>query len=164
MSEDGIEILRAPGVMLHLSARHFPVLIVTWFGMPSVGVAERYVDWIDRMAARAKEEGTKVVILGDTTDSGQPSPEVRRAMARALERLAERNGDGFIGGTTIINNPFVRAAITIVLTLVRAKIDFKPVRSVEAAFERIQDLLHREGIPWPEGLDPQTYERPPPPD
>lgn len=160
MSEDGTQTLVYPGVAMYLSARYFPVLIATWFGDPSVEIARRYVDWLEQMTIRAKEEGTKVVVLGDTTTVSRPSPEVRRAIALALAGFLDRNGDGFVGGATIIDKPLMRAVITTVMALTRNRPNFKPVKSLEAAFERIQELLQDAGIPWPEGLDPQTYQRP----
>lgn len=145
---------------MHLNAEHFPVLLPTWFGNPSVPSVECFIDWLDRMAARAKQEGTKVVLMGDLTQAQRPTPEVRRALARSLDRFEARNGDGFIGGSTIIGQPLMRAVVTMVLALTRVKIDFRPVKSLAAAFERTRRLLDAAGIPWPEGLDPDTYERP----
>lgn len=150
----------ARGVTLHLSTQYFPIVIATWFGVPSVNIIERYGAWLNRMADRAKKQGTKVVLLGDFTTAARPTPEVRRAMATAIERLTERHGDGFLGGSTIIGQPLMRAVVTMVLALTRQKIDFKPVKSLAAGFERTRQLMDAAGIPWPEGFDPKTYERP----
>ncbi|MEM9453865.1 MAG: hypothetical protein AAGF11_06775 [Myxococcota bacterium] len=163
MSEADIEIVELRGVTVYLSAEHFPVLIPTWFGNPSVPSVERFIDWLDRMAARAKQEGTKVVLMGDLTQAQRPSPEVRRALAHALDRFHGRNGDGFLGGSTIIGQPLMRAVVIMVLALTRTQINFRPVKSLAAAFERTRRLLDAAGIAWPEGLDPDTYERPKPP-
>lgn len=74
--------------------------------------------------------------------------------------MLARNGEGFLGGSTIIAQPLMRAVITVVLALTREPIDFKPVKSAEAGFERTRQLLADAGIPWPEGFDPATYRRP----
>ncbi|MCA9710669.1 MAG: hypothetical protein KDK70_32805 [Myxococcales bacterium] len=164
MPEDVTRIMVLPGVTLHVTARYFPVVIATWFGTPTVEAVERYADWLATMSSRAKAEGTKVVIIGDTTASGRPGPDVRRGMARALERLGGPNREGLMGGSTIIGHPLMRAVLSIVMAITREKIDLKPVKSLEAAFDRTRELLDEAGIPWPEGLDLQTYQRPTLPD
>lgn len=160
MSEADTETLVFPGVALHMSAQHFPILIATWFGVPNAEITNRYTAWIIDQAIRAKNEGTKFVILGDFTTAARPSPEVRRAMATGVQRITDDYGDIFLGGSTIISQPLMRAVVSMVLALTRQKIDFKPVKSAEAAFERTRELLDKAGIPWPAGLDPRTYERP----
>jgi hypothetical protein len=158
--EADTESVVLPEVALHLSARHFPVLVATWFGVPNPEIIARYSDWLDGMGARAEVEGTKLVILGDTTElEGRPGPEVRRAMANALERLQARHPGRVVGITTIIGQPMMRAVITMVLAITRQKVNLKPVKDVQQALARTFELLDEAAIPRPAGLD-STYRRP----
>jgi hypothetical protein len=156
-----IETIVLPEVALHLDARWFPVLIVTWFGHPVVGGIDRYVAWLDRMAARARAEDTKLVILGDTSRlEDRPGPEVRTAMAAAIEGLLARNPGRFLGGSTIVAQPVMRAVLLMVLALTRRVLDMKPVKDFEQALERTFALLDEAGIPRPAGLDLASHRSP----
>lgn len=161
MPDADIETIVLPEVALHLDARWFPVLIVTWFGLPVIGGVERYVTWLDRMAARAKVEDTRLVILGDTTRlEERPGPEVRAEMAAAIEGLQARHPGRFLGGSTIVAQPVMRAVLLMVLALTRRVLDMKPVKDFEQALERTFALLDEAGIPRPAGLDLASYRSP----
>jgi len=156
-----IELIVLPQVALHLNARWFPVLVATWFGTATVEAIERYAAWLDGMAVRASAEGTKVVILGDTTSlEDRPGPEVRTAMAAAIEGLQARNPGCILGGSTIVAEPVMRAVLLMVLALTRRKLDMKPVKDFAHGLERTFALLDEAGIPRPAGLDVASYERP----
>jgi hypothetical protein len=134
---------------------------VTWFGHPVVGAIDRYVAWLDRMAARARAEDTKLVILGDTSRlEDRPGPEVRAAMAAAIEGLQARNPGRFLGGSTIVAQPVMRAVLLMVLALTRRVLDMKPVKDFEQGLERTFALLDEAGIPRPAGLDLASYRSP----
>ncbi len=160
MADSEIETVVLPGVALHLDARWFPVLIVTWFGMATSTAAERYAGWLDRMATRAAEEDTKLVILGDTRRLERPGPEVRTAMAAAIEGLQARHPGRFLGGSTIVEGPVMRAVLLVVLSLTRRALDMRPVKDLEHALVRTFALLDQEGIPRPAGLDAASYRSP----
>jgi hypothetical protein len=161
VSDPDTESIVLPEVAIHLSARHFPVLIVTWFGPPSPPSVERYAAWLERMGERAAAEGTKLAVIGDTTGmEGRPGPEVRRAMAAAIERLQTRHPGRVLGVTSIISQPMMRAVITMVLAITRQKIDLKPVKNVQQAIDRTFLLLDAAKIPRPAGLDGASYTRP----
>jgi hypothetical protein len=148
-------------VAIHLSARHFPVLIVTWFGVPIPAVIEGFAGWLDRMSERAAAEGTKLVILGDTTGmTSQPGPDVRRAIAAGIERVLAEHPGRLIGVTTIIGPPMMRAVITMVLAITRHKLNWKPVKDMPQAIARSFALLDEAKVPRPAGLDASSYIRP----
>lgn len=161
MAGADIETIVLPEVALHLDTRWFPVLIVTWFGHPSAGGVVRYEAWLDQMAARARAEGTKLVILGDTSRlEERPGPDVRTAMAAAIEGLHARHPGRFLGGSTIVAQPVMRAVLLMVLALSRRVLDMKPVKDFEQALERTFALLDAAGIPRPVGLDAASYRSP----
>lgn len=161
MSGSDIETIVLRGVALHLDARWFPVLIATWFGVPTTGVVERYAAWLDRMADRARDEGTKLVIMGDTTRlEERPGPDVRTTMAAAIGSLQARHPGRFLGGSTIVEGPVMRAVLLMVLALTRRALDMRPVRDLEHAFVRTFALLDEAGIPRPAGLDAKSYRSP----
>jgi hypothetical protein len=156
-----IETIVLPEVALHLDARWFPVLVATWFGRTTVGAVERYAAWLDRMGVRAEAEGTRLVILGDTTRlEDRPGPDVRTAMAATIEGLQARHPGRFLGGSTIVAQPVMRAVLLMVLALTRRALDIKPVKDFEQALERTFALLDEAGIPRPAGLDAASYQGP----
>jgi hypothetical protein len=155
------ETIVLPAIALHLEARWFPVLVATWFGVASVGVVERYVAWLDRMGQRAEAEGTRLVLVGDTTRlEDRPGPDVRAAMAAAIDRLTTRHPGRFLGGSTIVAQPVMRAVLLMVLALTRRTLDMKPVKDLEHALARTFALLDQAGIPRPAGLDAASYRAP----
>lgn len=161
MSETAIETIISPEVALHLNSVHFPVLCVTWFGRPTIDSVRRYGAWLHRMATRAEEQGTQIVLLGDVTAlDGRPGPEVRKAMGETIIGLAEQHPHGLLGGTTIVGDPLMRAALIIVVALSRRKLVLKPVKTFEQALARTHELLDAAGIERPPGLDAATYQQP----
>ncbi len=161
MPDPDIEIIDLPGLVLHLSAEHFPALLVTWFGVPRVELVERYSQWLLRMAARAEAEGTKLAILDNTASlDGLPGPEVRRAMATAMEGLTTSHPGVLLGAVVVMTNPFMRAAVTMVLAISRQEFEVKPQKDLGQGVAHVLSLLERAGIARPAGLDPQTYRAP----
>src|SRR5690606_32962106 len=55
-----VDCIVMPEVAMHLDARHFPVLIATWFGVPNPDIVLRYGEWLERMAALAAAEDTRL--------------------------------------------------------------------------------------------------------
>lgn len=154
MAESDFETIVLPGVAMHLDATFFPVLCATWFGTPSVEVVEAYIGWIDRMATRADAEGTKLVLLGDSSRiEGRPGPEIRRAMGKAISGLTNRHPGTLLGGATVIGDPLMRAVISIIVALSRRGFRLTPVRSYDKAVESVREILTEAGIPVPDGLD-----------
>ncbi len=146
---------------MHLSARHFPVLVATWFGRPNPEIVAYYADWLERLGDRAAVANTRIVVLGDTTGlEERPGPEVRRAMANALDRLEARHPDRVAGVTTVISSPFMRAVVSMVLAITRSRLDIRPVKDIAQGFERTIALLDAAGLPRPPGFDLAAYRRP----
>ena len=161
MDGSEIETIVLPEVALHLDARWFPVLVATWFGVPTVRAVERYAVWLDQMGSRAAAEDTRLVIVGDTTRlEERPGPDVRTAMAAAIEGLHARHPGRFLGGSTIVASPVMRAVLLMVLALTRRVLDMRPVKDLEHALARTFELLDATGIPRPAGLDAATYQSP----
>lgn len=159
--DDESEAFALPGVGLHMEARWFPVLVATWFGTASVSAVERYATWLARMGARAEAGGTRIVILGDITRLEQrPGPDVRAAMAAAIDGLVTRHPGRFLGGSTIVGQPIMRAVLLMVLALTRRSLDMRPVRDLEEGIARSFALLDGAGIPRPPGLDAASYRSP----
>lgn len=161
VSEPDVEPVVLPHGALHLDARHFPVLLVTWFGVPDPQLVERYVDWLLRMADRAVAEGTRIVVLGDTTGMEErPGPEMRRAMATGIDRIMSAHPGTLLGVTSVIGQPVMRAVITMVLAITRRQLDLRPVKDLAHGLARTFELLDAAGIPRPPGLDAATHRRP----
>lgn len=143
------------------NAEHYPVLFVTWFGVPTSSVVEAYSKWLHELSARAHHENRRFVIIGDTTRlSERPSPTIRRHMAEAVNRFNDAAGDKLLGVVTIIDSVMMRAAIKMTIYLTRRTIPITPVSSLDEAMARAFALLDEAGVPHPEGLDLSTY-RPP---
>lgn len=161
MSGSDSEPIVLPEIALALDVQHFPVLIVTWFGVPVPALVPRYAGWLERMAARAKAESTRLVLIDDVTGlTARPDPETRRAMARALRRFGTEHPVQLLGATVVVRNPFVRAAITVVMSISRRPFEVKPARDMERALAHARALIEQAGQSWPEGLDAKRYRRP----
>ncbi len=148
------------GAALHMSAEHFPVVIVTWFGSPSADMVPEYIGWLTKQGQRAADEDTKLVLLGDTAAiEVQPGPEMRRAMVRAVRDFADAYPQ-FLGGATVVSNPLVRTALRMALMLLPKSFDFKPARTVEQALEHAFGLLDAAQVARPPRLKSTDYRRP----
>jgi hypothetical protein len=159
--EPETETIVVPAAALHLSARYYPVVVATWFGVLDPSIVDRYGAWLERMGERAAARSERLVIIGDVTGlEARPDPDVRRAMAAAIERLQTRHPGRILGVSTIIGSPVMRAVINMVLAITRQKLDLKPVKDMEQAIVRTLELLEGAGIPRPQGLDATTYQRP----
>lgn len=156
-----IESCTSAQASIVFNSEHYPILFVTWFGIPTPAVVTGYTEWLFRMAERARSEGTRFVVIGDTTSmGGRPGPDVRRLLAQAMDDVTERTGDRFLGALTIIDGGLMRAVVTMTLYLARKKFAITPVRSLAEALPKAYEILDKAGQARPPGLDLETYERP----
>ncbi|MEM7152581.1 MAG: hypothetical protein AAF799_07055 [Myxococcota bacterium] len=156
-----IESCTSAQASIVFNSEHYPILFVTWFGMPTSAVVHGYTEWLGRMAERARREGNRFVVIGDTTDmGGRPGPETRRVLAEGIDRVTAEVGDTFLGSLTIIDGAFMRAVITMTLYLTRRGLTLIPVRSLAEALPKAFAMLEEAGVPGPTGLTLDTYERP----
>ncbi|MEM9459858.1 MAG: hypothetical protein AAGF11_37120 [Myxococcota bacterium] len=161
MSGSDFEHIVLPEIALVLDVQHFPVLIVTWFGVPVPALVPRYTDWLMRIVARAETESTRLVLIDDVVGlTERPDPEARRTMAQALKSVSDEHAERLLGASVVVSNPFVRAAITVVMSLTRRPFDIKPARDMEQALAHARRMLEQAGLTWPEGLDAKSYRRP----
>ena len=143
------------------NSEHHPVLFVTWFGAPTTAVVDAYSKWLSELSARARDEQTRFVIIGDSTRlSERPNPTIRRQMAEAVNRFEDDANNALLGVLTIIDSAMMRTAIKMTVYLTRGTFPIAPVKDLDEALTRAFALLDEAGLPRPEGLDASTY-RPP---
>jgi len=144
-----------------LSAEHYPVLLITWFGDPTLATAEAYASWLERMARRARAAGDDFVIVGDTSRvRSKASPELRQNMASGLETFQQIAGDHLLGVFTVVTNGVTRTIIRMTLYLTRRKLPFTPAKTMDEALNLALARLDEAGVPRPAGLDPARYTAP----
>ncbi len=143
-----------------LDARWFPVVIGTWWGEPSPALLDALYAWVDRMLERAREEGTKVVLVFDALDVTRASSAMRRRLAAESDARQGLLRERVLGIFVVVRGAFVLGLVAAILSIVRPSMRLSSFASPEAALERaLVKLLHAR-VPFPVGLDPRAYVRP----
>lgn len=156
-----LESFTSDGVSIVLNPEHFPVVVATWFGTPTHAVVDAYLQWLSGVTKRAQEEGTRFVVIGDTTGMDErPGPELRRHLASAIDKFQAEAGDTVLGVMTIFSNPLMRAVVTMTLFITQRQLQLVPVKGMAEAIDRARELLRQAGVEPPAGLDAETYRRP----
>jgi hypothetical protein len=86
---------------------HMPLLITTWFGSPTLGLAENYSKWFASFVERSRASGRKFVILDDASRAGRPAPPVRGCLAKI-----QCPSDVVIDRIVVVDTAAIRGAIT----------------------------------------------------
>lgn len=143
----------ADGV-LRTETSHFPVVILRWRGDPTVAAVEACREWLDRMISRAASTSTKLYLINDTSDSGRPSPTIRRELSALIHHLAKHPDRAhLLGGAVIVPGAILRATFSMVIALARIDLGFRPVKSMDQALERALRVLADAGVEVPASLE-----------
>ncbi len=136
---------------------HYPILIVTWFGEPTHGLAHVYQRWEVEQRERAKASGTRLVSLNDGTHATRPSPSVRKIFSE----FEVPDASLVLKSVVVVTNPLIRGGITAIKWVVGDKFaNVDLVDSSAAAIARCFEILDQHDIARPKGLSVQSYEPP----
>jgi hypothetical protein len=142
-----------------LDDRWFPVVIGTWWGELGPCI-DAYYAWYDRQLARARAEGTTLVLVIDGLEVQRPTGEVRKRFVAESDARAEVNRERVAGMFVVVRGAFLLGALASVVTLVRGGLRLSSASDVATALERGLAKLDHAGVPRPPGLDPRAYVRP----
>ena len=65
-----------------IDVRHLPLVVTTWFGVPTLALVEAYDAWLRRFVESSSVSGRRVVLLDDATRAERPTPQVRGRLAK----------------------------------------------------------------------------------
>lgn len=142
----------ADGV-LRTDTSHFPVVLLSWHGNPTVESVEITREWLDRMLDRAKRESTKLYLINDTSDAQVPKPQLRRSLSSLVHHLHDNHGDTLLGGSVIVPSALLRATFIMVSALARLDVGFRPAKGLDQALERAFAALDEAGVERPASLE-----------
>ena len=137
-------------------ARHFPLVVITWFGEMNEATYRQFHDWMCSVVERAQAEGTKVAMVNDARNARRPPPTVRKYIAELTDSMVGEFEAYSVDNFIVIDNALVRGALTAMQWLSNARWGVRPVPSLAEALERALRLLEAENIPVPP-VDPQHY-------
>ena len=130
---------------------HLPLLITTWFGSPTLGLAERYRSWFADFVERSRATGGKFVILDDATRAGRPAPPVRGCLAKV-----ECPSEVVIDRVVVVGTAAIRGAITALSWSTGNPIETAP--AIEAGVRECLALLDEAGVAPPREFEYEPAE------
>lgn len=92
---------------LVIDTSHPPLLITTWFGKPSLTLAEAYAKWFTDYVERCKVTGRRFVILDDASRAARPTPPVRGRLAQV-----KCPREVVIDRIVVVDSAAIRGAVT----------------------------------------------------
>ncbi len=140
--------------------RHFPVLIVTWFGEPTEPLVRAYFAWSDEVAREAHANGQRYAIISDNSHALRPSPTVRKLIATLIDEGPAAKTDRVVASFAVFESALVRGAVTAMQWLSRQSWNLHTTATVQHAVEGALDALAEQGIQRPAHLSPATYVTP----
>lgn len=148
-----------PTGAMTLDDRWFPIVICTWWGDVGPCIDAYYV-WYDRQLARARVEGTKLVLIIDGLEVQRPSGDVRRRFIAESDARQAVNRERAAAMFVVVRGAFLLGAVASVVSLVRGGLRLSSAGDVPTALARGLVKLEHAGLPRPPGLDPKAYQRP----
>jgi hypothetical protein len=141
-------------------ASHGSIVISTFFAAPTVGLVERYFEWLEPTLARFAADKAPYGLINDASDAGRPQPTVRRVLAERGDAASASSLSLMLGSYTVIENPLVRGVMTALSWVSRGGWSTTIVGSCGDAIERLAEDFGKSGTPFPPSLKRSTYRRP----
>lgn len=154
MKTDSIETVRDGAASLVIDGRYFPLTIYTW-QRSSMHLAREYSLARRAFDARARDEGSKVILISDLTAFGMPTAKVRKAIAD--DAADADTSDAMHAYVSIVPNALVRGVITAMVWIIGGQM--RPntnVANMPSALRVALAECDRLGMPRP-SLDPDAY-------
>lgn len=121
---------------------HIPLLITTWFGSPTVRLANAYAEWFASYVERSRVAGRRFVILDDATRAERPAPPVRGRLSKI-----SCAPDVVIDRVVVVGSAAIRGALTAMSWTTGNTIKTTP--SIEEGVRDALALLDTAEIPRP---------------
>jgi hypothetical protein len=145
-------------------ARHFPVLIATWFGEPTERLVRRYFAWSDEVASEAYERRERYVIIADNTKARRPQPQTRALIATLIDAGPAAKTDRIVESFAVFDSALVRGAVTAMQWLSKKDWNLTTTATVQQAITAALAVLAKHGLRRPPGLSAERYVAPSRPD
>lgn len=131
---------------LTIDTEHMPLLVTSWFGSPSMALAEAYQEWFADFVERGEVSGRRFVVLDDASRAGRPTPTVRGCLSKI-----ECPPALVLARIVVVDSAGIRGAIT-ALTWSTGK-PIKTVPTMEAGVRECFERLDAAGLPRPRNFD-----------
>ena len=145
---------------VYLDHSHYPILISTWIGDPTVAICRTFSAWHVGFLQNACRSGQRIIAIADSTRTGQASSAVRHYFAEWTSSQTDELREANLMTLVVVPNPVVRGVLAAIGWVSSAARDITPVPTREMAIERALRLLDLHGIARPVTLSVSTY-RPP---
>jgi hypothetical protein len=137
-----------------IDTRFMPIVISTWMGTPTIGLANNFCEWLAGFHAEQAKLGTRLVFVSDAALAGRPGGEVRQRFASA------QTSDFVLDSFVVVTNPAVRGAATAIRWIAGERMKMNFAADLTSALIRALGLLARHGIEIPRALRADGYELP----
>lgn len=137
-----------------IDARFMPIVISTWMGTPTLGLANTYCEWLSGFYAEYAKLGTRLIMVSDAALANRPGGEVRTRFAAA------ETPEFVLDSLVVVTNPAVRGAATAIRWIAGERMKMNFASDLTSALIRALGLLARHNIEIPRGLRADRYELP----
>lgn len=143
--------------------RHYPVLLLTFYGAASASGVRQYFRWMHTQADRALRERIALAAVMDSGLAGVPDAETRRVIAEEATELNARIPTTLRWHTPIVVENRLMRGVLQTLSWLQGDLTMEYVQSRADAFESARAHFAKHGIAVPSTLDARLNERPPRP-
>jgi hypothetical protein len=151
-----------PGTFATFDARYAPIYITTFRGRIEVEDASWHTDVSHTFFDADVRANRPIFYITDAREMEAPSAKVRRFWGQEMDVHPETTEKVLENNVIVINNAFLRGALTAVQWLMQRKSGMRYVTTLEEAIEEGIQFTLKKGLPRPK-LDPRTYTPPSPP-
>lgn len=146
---------------LGLDDRAFPVFFATWIGDADEASIRAFFAWNNRQLERALAERTPFSLITDAISAERPDAPARALIAELTREMGRTHGAAEplrTGSIVVLENPFVRGALTAVGWLMGGmETEYAP--TCAEAIKRTEARFRERGARWPVGLTASGYQR-----
>lgn len=137
-----------------VDARYLPIVVTSWFGTPTLGLATAFCDWYAGFLAESGRAGKPLVFVNDASLAGRPAGEVRSCLA------AVPTPEFLLDSLVVVTNPAVRGAATAIRWMAGDRMKMNFASDLPSALVRALNLLERNKLQTIRPLLPERYELP----
>jgi hypothetical protein len=137
-----------------VDARYLPIVVTSWFGTPTLGLANAFCEWYAAFVAEQGRAGKPLVFVNDATLAGRPSGEVRSRLAAAP------TPEFVLDSLVVVTHPAVRGAATAIRWMAGERMKMNFASDLPSALARALALLERSKLTTARPLVAARYELP----
>ncbi len=137
-----------------VDTRYMPIVITTWFGTPTLGLAHAFCTWLTGFYAEHAKLGTPLVFVNDAALASRPGGEVRQRFATV------QTPEFLLESFVVVTNPAVRGAATAIRWIAGERMKMNFAADLSSGLIRALGLLARHNLEIPRALRADRYELP----